>query len=220
MLDSLRKKTLEEWEAEFRWHHQWIGDLIRRYLPDDGRMIDVGANIGRVSEHAMAGKPNAQALLFEPIIDYAAICRERFAGQPNVTVAPCGLSDEPGLATIHATRDSLGWNTLDPAYAGEKMQPLTVALLALDMVPVVRCDVLKIDTEGWEGKVIKGAHQTIMRCRPVIIMELSLGSCDEMWQEKVAQLEWMFSIGYQRIDYQISETTDKVLLPGVQPWAN
>lgn len=43
--------------------------------------------------------------------------------------------------------------------------------MALDQLALARCDLIKIDAEGFEPQVLKGADQTIARCRPVIYAE-------------------------------------------------
>jgi FkbM family methyltransferase len=46
-----------------------------------------------------------------------------------------------------------------------------VAVITLDSFRMTRVDLIKIDVEGMEASVLRGAHQTIERCRPVLYVE-------------------------------------------------
>ena len=47
----------------------------------------------------------------------------------------------------------------------------TVRLVALDTLDLQRVDFMKVDIEGMEEKALRGAAETIKRCRPVLYVE-------------------------------------------------
>jgi len=48
-----------------------------------------------------------------------------------------------------------------------------VPTMTLDSLELPHCDLLYLDIEGWEYWAILGAHRTIIRCRPVIVVEVN-----------------------------------------------
>ncbi|MES2549894.1 MAG: FkbM family methyltransferase, partial [Pseudomonadota bacterium] len=48
----------------------------------------------------------------------------------------------------------------------------SVALITLDSLDLPRCDMIKVDTEGFEDRVVAGALATLARCRPVLYVEV------------------------------------------------
>lgn len=191
-------KSIEDWRKELLPSATKIADTVLQYLPDDGVLIDAGANLGLVTELVLQRKPKATAILFEPLPMYAAICR-KLTG--NVAVHQTGLSDYSGSGIIYANNSNLGWNTLDATYAKQNMTAYNVEITRLDDILFDRIDVMKIDVESWEGKLLKGARKTIDTFKPVLIIELCYGSSKVEWKEKVIELERLFSIGYKRVDY-------------------
>jgi hypothetical protein len=53
---------------------------------------------------------------------------------------------------------------------------VTVQVMPLDSFKIKRCAFLKIDAEGFEPFIIRGAKELISTCRPVIQVELSVHS--------------------------------------------
>ena len=53
--------------------------------------------------------------------------------------------------------------------------------LSLDQYNYNDVDFIKIDVEGWEPKVLRGAKKTIDRCNPVICVEINKGDHESQW---------------------------------------
>lgn len=62
-----------------------------------------------------------------------------------------------------------------------------------------KIDFIKIDTEGWELFVAKGAEQTILRDKPVIILEQKPGNAERYQLSRTAALEYLLSLGYNLV---------------------
>jgi hypothetical protein len=64
-------------------------------------------------------------------------------------------------------------------------------------------DMIKIDVEGWEFEVLKGAEQTIRRCQPILMVEYTHGGGREnksMHTYDVAEYQaFVDSLGYREI---------------------
>jgi FkbM family methyltransferase len=100
----------------------------------------------------------------------------------RVTIVPMALSDTAGLATLCYPPKEPARSTIDPKIAaglersGFRLQresvlcwPLDRAISELHLPPP---DIIKIDAEGAEESILRGAAMTIGRCRPALYIEL------------------------------------------------
>jgi FkbM family methyltransferase len=137
------------------YEHAFL-DYIRS-LQIRGVYVDVGSCIGThalffalmcPSTHVYAFEPRQH--LFERVLTNAALN----AKGEKVTAYPLALSDEPGDVTV----------ALDGS-------DHVLTCRRLDDVIMGRVDVIKIDVEGMEPRVIDGATRTLARWRPRIFAE-------------------------------------------------
>lgn len=78
----------------------------------------------------------------------------------------------------------------------------TMPLLTLDDLQLECCHLIKIDVEGMEGEVLKGARQTIQRFRPVLYVE------NDREEKSSAFIEQI-----QRLGYRLWEHTPPLFNP-------
>jgi FkbM family methyltransferase len=155
-----------------RGYEPEIGILIDAFVPDDGVLVDVGANWGYFAVF-LAARPGFQGhvLAVEPFPASAAALTGVIAAtciQHVVEPLAIALGAAPGRAAM-SEEVFTGNNRISRDGA------LDVPVETLDRVfaarNLARLDVLKIDVEGAETDVIRGASQSIARHRPVIVFE-------------------------------------------------
>ncbi len=160
------------WRARI---HRWnIGypDPELRYLSrlcDASKIsVDVGASLGLYTSHLLAH--SAEVWAFEPRPSAAAELERHFAGSP-VKVHSVALSDADGETTMTVCGSDLGRSTLEKSnpVAGEET---AVATRRLDSYGLRGVGFIKIDVEGHEGAVLRGASETLKRCRPNLLIEI------------------------------------------------
>jgi FkbM family methyltransferase len=141
--------------------------------------IDVGAHIGDYSyslcKHVGAG---GHVIAIEPLPDLARMLQTaaRKLRLP-MTVINCALSAEPGFAELHVPinngKRAAGFATLENrALDGQTHR---VELRTLDSIcdsAPARISFIKIDVEGHELKVLRGAQQALARHRPNLLIEI------------------------------------------------
>ena len=193
-------------------HEEEVASVLAKLLPPGGTLLDIGGNFGKVSEAVKRVRPDVQIHLFEPIQQYADKAAARLSVFSGVTVNAVGLSDAAGEAAIYMHRENPGWSTLDAQYAESGGETRSVRLMRLDDYALSACDVMKIDVGYWEGKVLKGGRRTVDRFMPFIFCEVSRGS-EDLWYERVGEMERLFDIGYQRLDYRMSGRHDRLFRP-------
>ena len=164
------------WEAEET-------DFFRSVLAVGQTVLDIGANIGWYSlVAARCIGPGGVIHAFEPRPDTAAMLRKTVAGnrlQDRIRVWELALDDHAGtrgIAWEPASRNP-GHSFLvggDEPVDDERVVELARVKVATldDVLPDVRADVIKIDVEGAEPRVMAGAQQLLAKGRPLILSEL------------------------------------------------
>lgn len=149
------------------------GDIIRRACAPGSTCVDVGAAVGEILARMVDAVPDGRHYAFEPVPDWAADLRRRF---PDVNVIEAAVSDVTGNATFELV-------TASPFFSGLRPQPYPMADPGVKKIDVrtvtlneaVPADVpvsfLKIDVEGAEVQVLRGADRLLSRDHPVIVFE-------------------------------------------------
>jgi FkbM family methyltransferase len=150
--------------------------LLSRLLASTDTFVDVGANIGVYSLLGAAFRRTLRIHAFEPEPSARERLRRNVAvnGFTNVSVHPEALSDTPGEAPLFVPKTSTAESSLLPKFR-QNTSPVSVRVARLDDLvgtSIGKIDLLKIDTEGTEDKVLRGAMATIQRDRPFIICEV------------------------------------------------
>ena len=144
--------------------------------------VDVGANVGFYSYRMskLFGKVYAFEINDELTGDLAACSRR------NIEVVHKGLSSREGDAVLHipvvAGTPLTGWASLAPGNhpAAREHVEKRVAVCTLDQFNLQRVSFIKIDVEGHEVEVLKGAARTLARWRPVVLIEISARNMAEV----------------------------------------
>jgi FkbM family methyltransferase len=165
-------------------------------------LIDVGANRGDFAAVIARHCGVRRALLVEPQTERCAELAARFAGQP-VEIAQCALLDEPGEAMLNVLGADSCSSLLDVDAASFEARGIDVTTHARQQVPVTTLDallaarswqgpvdLLKLDTQGTEMKILRGAAETLSRVR-LLWIEVSFRSLyqgDGLFHEIHAEL--------------------------------
>ena len=133
---------------------------------DGMTFLDVGANLGYYTAlAARAVGPNGRVLAVEPDPDSFGYLEQTIAANAvgNVQAFPVAASDAPATLPLYISTDNRGDNRL---YASGKARPqVEVAARPLDALlrenKIDTVDLIKIDVQGYEPKVIAGLRETI-----------------------------------------------------------
>lgn len=166
--------------ARARVHERSELAVLRRLLRPGHVTLDVGANYG-VYTRAMSELvgPSGEVHAFEPQKDVIEVLRSELATTSGVHLINAGVSDAPGWATVRVPK-ILGIAP-EPARASiQSAQPAdvassagTVQLVTLDdyCAGFERLDFVKVDAEGHDAAVLRGARTTLRRFRPIVQVE-------------------------------------------------
>jgi FkbM family methyltransferase len=130
--------------------------------------IDVGASLGLYTAHLLSCSSAVWAI--EPRKRAVTELKTIYHRSP-VVVHPFALSDIDGELVLRVCGSDPGRSTLEPSNSinGE---PETVIVKRLDTLNPKSVGFIKIDVEGHEEAVLKGAINTIERERPNLLIEI------------------------------------------------
>jgi FkbM family methyltransferase len=145
--------------------------LIPKICPRGKEAIDAGANIGTYSYFLRKYASRVHA--FEPNPNLAKRLTKLM---PDVHVRNAALSDEPRELVLQVPVDANGKMRHELASVAQKFDgqvtEFRVEGTTIDAEKYNNVGFIKIDVEQHERQVLRGAIDTIKRCRPVILLEV------------------------------------------------
>jgi FkbM family methyltransferase len=172
--------------------------IMREVLHPGSNCIDIGCHRGEIMDDIRKLAPLGRHFAFEPLPHLFEFLIEKYRSD-NVELYSLALFDKKGTTTFNYVVNA-------PAYSGirkrhydfpdAEISELTVETDLLDnIIPEdVKIDFIKIDVEGAEFPVLKGAVKTINRCRPVIIFEFGMGAADYYGSKPEQVFEFLISV--------------------------
>jgi FkbM family methyltransferase len=222
--NSLRVRVYPDWP--YSWQAIYVrlteyDDMMftLRYLQHGDAFVDVGANIGFYSLLASSANGGSPVLAIEPHPVASSRLRENAAlnSFANVHVREAAAGDRPGTALL--TTGLVDQNRIWRVEDG--METINVPVVTLDSelagigIDPKSVGVVKIDTEGFEAKVLEGGHSLLdADPGPVWMVELTglgarYGSDDEevltTFRERGYRPLRYFADGNRLIDQQAGD---------------
>jgi FkbM family methyltransferase len=201
--EILKSAKVESGALKPHWRVLELGlDLIA----PGTRVVDIGANIGICALPWAAVHTGVTVHGFEPNSAVRARLARNVALNrlgPRVRLHPEALSDRAGTATLYGSDDMSSLN--QGVYSGRQSAPIEVPLARLDDVlggegPSI--SLVKIDVQGHELEVFRGAATLLSRHRPALILEHEddlYRSAAEAEQRKTALAGLLSKLGYETL---------------------
>jgi len=199
--DSLELITSYVLQEQGDWFEDEIKFLRQLVQPGD-TVVDIGANCG-VYALALARKAgvSGQVWAFEPASETAKLLRES-ASANNITwlqVVQQALSDRqgtawlkmPGQAELNSLADPSSLESETQQGPGESVVVTTLDR-CLDMHGWTGVDLLKIDAEGEEERILKGGKRFFQELSPLVMFEVKAGA-----ELNLHLVECFQSLGYE-----------------------
>jgi FkbM family methyltransferase len=173
-LERRRHPELRELHLEGRR----ISAVLRQLIRPASSCIDVGCHYGSILSQFCRLAPQGRHMAIEAMPSKVRFLRRKF---PEVDVRETTVADHKGMVTFYVNRKATGYSGLGRHGTGD-FEELTVPCAPLDeLVPRDRrFDFLKVDVEGAELLVFRGASEFLGRDRPIILFECGPGalSCE------------------------------------------
>jgi len=179
------------------------GETTRLFLAlvkEARNVIDIGANTGLFALLAGLVNPSCRVWAFEPVSFIHEMLQNniRLNEATNINAIAMAVSDFVGETTFYITRTNVGIPTDSSACQGFRDQvdehrvPTTTLDRFAQDTACAPIDVVKIDAESAEGKVVRGSLITIQQHRPFLICEV-LDQVDHTFlQETFPPLDYRF----------------------------
>ena len=158
-------------------------EIMSRVLEKNSNCIDVGCNTGDLLGQILHYSPLGFHYAFEPIPRLASRLRKKF---PNVEVRQTALSDSEAETTFWYVVNAPAVSSLDKECCESHipdalMEPITVKTQRLDDVLAsdFKTHFIKVDVEGVELQVFRGAIKTLKTYKPYLVFESGLINSQE-----------------------------------------
>src|SRR5512138_27186 len=178
--------------------------IVRRTLSPSDVFVDVGANIGLytlLASRLVGERGSVHA--FEPLSDAYELLQKnvQFNQLTNVRLNPVALGEQAGEAELYVNQEST-LTSMGRTGRGRVLSVKKVPIWTLDeyaaKTGVEKIDFLKIDVEGFEGHVLRGAGALLERSKSLVIMcELAEKNYLPLELSVGAVLAWMQARDYQ-----------------------
>lgn len=168
----MQVESMEKWLS----HHINTGKLKTK----NSVLLDVGAYRGDFTKQLFLESDIDKAILFEPNSENYLSLKSIFSNNTNVAIINCALGDKEELIEFHCDSDLATGSVLNYQHSPDSLASIksqNVQLSTMDQYlqennlsqPI---SIIKIDTQGFDLRVLKGAEQTIALHSPWIIVEL------------------------------------------------
>lgn len=157
------------------WYERHLTRLLPRLLPQDGVALDIGANAGAIALSMAHLVPRGEVIAFEAAPANADRLQANVArtAMANVRVERIALYDrrcELALSYLDEHSGGASVSTEPQAAATTRIAAITLDDWA-DAHGLTRVDLVKLDVEGSEVRVLRGARATLARFRPALVVE-------------------------------------------------
>ena len=154
--------------------------------------IDIGAHCGFWSY--FLGLSFKKVYAFEPV-DIFRECFKKNVPHPNVELIPVALGNENSFVSMNVELENTG-----ATHVSSNTNDFNkVELKKLDDYKFTDIDFIKIDVEGYENQVVLGAKETLLRNKPIIIVEQK-GFSDRFNETQFEAVDTLKSYGAKVID--------------------
>lgn len=149
-------------------------DTMAAFLKPDSIVLDVGANIGTHTVALAKLVPQGKVFAFEPQKRLSNMLETNvfFNKLGNVFLSAAAVGNACGTSEIgDLPPDDREYNFGGQALWYDTDTKSKIDVVTIDSLKMERVDLIKIDVEGMEVAVIRGAAETISRCEPVLYIE-------------------------------------------------
>jgi FkbM family methyltransferase len=180
--------------------------LFARLARDAEAIFDVGANTGVYALVAGLANPGARVFAFEPVPRIHARLGQNVTlnGLRNVACVASAVGDAVRSVALHVPRAPFPSDASMRSGFRENTEEIVVPLTTLDHFKrangIPRVDLVKIDTETTEDRVLAGAREILSRDRPAILCEVLKGFVESSLQRIL-----------EEHDYRVFHITDRGL---------
>ena len=177
-------------------------------------IFDVGANDGEMATEFLQHFPHAKLVAFEPFHDCYELLRKIFGARPNIRIEKAALGSTSGTASLnvfsgHRMNSLLDMDQDPENIMRDKFVKTGTEQVSVDTLDefcsrnkIDHIDALKIDTQGYDLNVLKGASRLLGEHRvKAVLLEVNFIPMYEGQPTFVDIHAFLSSLGYQLVDF-------------------
>jgi FkbM family methyltransferase len=155
---------------EIHLEHDRIIELLNETIVDGTNCIDVGCHLGSMLSEIVRLSPHGRHIAVEPLAYKAEWLRRKY---PQVTIHQVAVGDHDGTVDFMWNPRHSGYSGLKRHGNAEAIKKIEVQLRRLDdLVPRDQnIGFMKVDVEGAELPVFRGARRIMSESRPIVLFE-------------------------------------------------
>ena len=155
--------------------------IIKKFIQKSHNCVDVGCHKGEILIQLIKQAPNGKHYAFEPIPYLYQNLKEQF--NDKATILPYAVSNLNGDTLFQLVKNA-------PAYSGIRKRKYEIQNPNIEEIIVEKrtldsiipeneiINFIKIDVEGGEFDVLKGAENLLKKHKPIILFECGKGASD------------------------------------------
>jgi len=210
----VQKNMPNTWHFAFSyiWHDTGLSIIekhLNNFYKNDAVYFDIGSNVGLRSVYVLS--QNRPTVLFDPNPEVSKISKQMIAlnEYKNYKIEQSGVSDSEGQLSFYIS-SSAYMSSFDKEHAAkdkivaEINIPVTTINLYLQANTQYQPKIVKIDVEGFEINVLKGATNMLQNYKPALLIEI-LDTSDN----RKAILDYLATYNYEA--YYLFNRSEKML---------
>jgi FkbM family methyltransferase len=175
--------------------------LVEHFRGNIHHFVDVGANRGSWTKMLFRSGDVPAGILFEPGAGALQVLRSEFASWRQIEIVPAAVADSPGEAMFLDEEDAGETSSLSLTATHARGKTITVRVTTLDTEIARRAwtsvDFLKIDAEGYDYHVLRGA-QNLLSSGRILAGQFEYGAA---WRDSGSTLTrasaYLRNVGYE-----------------------
>lgn len=183
-----------------------VVSIFTELIKDADVMLDCGANIGYFSLLAAKVNPSIKVYAFDPMPAALHFLERNISLnglEDNIEVLPIAIGKSEGQAEFFVSKNHkalwldhhIGGSSTMSRPRDEYSETITVDVDSIDRVvhahSISSVDLIKMDTEATEDKVIEGAWAILSKYRPTVICEVIPGRIEGKIEKLMKELEYV-----------------------------
>lgn len=176
-----------------------VASLLKKKYPDLAAM-DIGANVGDTACLIKSGADTPLWCIEGD--DYTfGLLEQNLRQLPNASAHKLFLGEKTGA--LAATFEKSGWNaTIKPdASAGQKISIVSLDDFLATQLKAPAFKLVKIDAEGFDCAIIRGAQKFLGRARPALTFEYNRDNMEAIGENGLDTLSLLSGLGYSQVAF-------------------
>lgn len=198
------------------FYEHWFLDYLFKNHRIQNVIVDIGANIGNHSLFFATHLESTHIHAFEPFPKNIQVASQNLlAYKDRVTLHPYALSDSESLQKLYNSEsNNHGGYSLEQLSDGRSFPVMDIIpTRTLDSYNIHDVTLVKIDVEGHENAVLRGAQETLRRCKPIVILENGHYYHSHVHPDPEPHAPLLEALGFKKVASNIVESSMDVWAP-------